>query len=565
MKLHDRSGSSSWPDPEDTYTRVKLENTGWTSVELAVPVETGGEGAESGKRPTYTRITQQNNTDHLHGLASAANGNLARKTSNTAMGSILAGGSATDALQMREPRATNAYDAKQMMRELEKAGTSTAMLSGITAPGSEGLLSQHSLLPSMSTPTLLSSPSQSILSAQSLAAVSPSPNISLATAPSAGSELWQSICVRILPLFNEEDLKGHVEDINDNVSSHIKKTLDRSPARAIDTLSKDLYAVCATGMYTFNARLNKHRGDDFRLVEALTEIWTTFFTRILPWLEACFLPFQTDSTLASLSTRGDTKPLSSLQTEPINIRKVALNTFRDQLILPWFDRFLQLFTRVGEFDVDIVRQTRRLDIGWNAEIEERVLYPRLMQMMNLVGSVQASEDIQSYIDELLRSLRAGREVYLAALNPHQSAGGGGMAHNHARDGSVSSSVLTATRDKRTNARHGWLPASAAKHGNKVAVDSGKENAYLSSLRSPTVDEAAATTSDSVHAVEDGTSQMPRISPDDSFKHSIHVDDTDGYGLSSSPFDSTPPLSQAQPALGLAFSSLGHRDRTEEDQ
>jgi hypothetical protein len=571
MKLHDTSGSSPWPDPRETYTRVKLENTGWTLVELGVPIDQSEERAEAARRPTYTRIVQQNNTEHLHGISSTANGDsngTARKMSNSAVGSLLAGGlgpaEGSSGLYLREPRATNAYDAKYMMRELERAGSSTAMLSGTTIAGSNAagneVLPAPSLLTSTSTPTILSSPSHSVLSAQSLASgLSPSPNPSLAIAPSVWSDLWQSICVRILPLFNDEDLKGHVEDINDSVSSHIQRTLDRSPARAIDSLSKDLYAVCTTGMYTLNARLNKYIGDDFRLIEALTEVWTTFVTKVLPWLEACFLPLHTDPTLVSLS-KGDDKPLSSLQTERINIRKIALLSFRDQILLPWFDRFRPLFTRVGEFDIDIVRLTRRLDIGRDAETEDRVLYPRLMQMTNLISSVHTSDEIQSYVDELLRSLRAGHDVYLAAMNPHQSAG---MA-SHARDVSGSSAVLAATRDKRTNARHGWLPASAAKHGNKVAVDSGKENAYLSSLRSPTVvEEAAATTSDSVHVFEDGSSQHPNASLDDSFKRAIHVDDADAYGLSSSSVEAA-PVSQS-PAYGLGLPSLDHWNGSEEHQ
>lgn len=558
--LHDTSSTSPWPDPRENYTRVRMENTGWTLVELAVPVEEADEEGFTGKRPTYFRIVQQNNTDHLRTATTSP------KVGNDMKRGVTNGGRATPPIL--GPKAINAYDSKYMMRELERAGSSSTMLSGsalgnsnYTLAGSnlgiEGMLAPP-LLPSTSTPTLLSSPAQSISTIQSPAVPSLSPNLSLANAPSAWSDLWHTICVRILPLFNDEGLRGHVEDINDSISNYIHKTLDRSPARAMDALSKDLYALCATGMYTLNARLNSHFQDDFRLLEALTEIWTSFFVKVLPWLEACFLPLQTDPTLATL-TKGDDKPVSLLQMEAIDVRKVALSAFRDQILIPWFDRLQPLLSRVGEFDIDIVRQTRRLDVR-NQATEDRVMYPRLMQMINIISSsIQESQEIQSYLDELIRSLRAGYEIYLAALNPQVQSGGG--PGGHSRDEISSSATLTSMRDKRTNARHGWLPASAAKHGNKVAMDTGKENAYLSSLKSPTVEEPEATTSDSIKAVEVGNnnSRAHRASLDKTYQEysDRNNEDTQVLPLSDKSTSIFAPF--AEPAIGLGLPTLEQWD------
>lgn len=39
MALHDDSASSPWSDPKASYQRVRLENTGWSRLELAVPFQ----------------------------------------------------------------------------------------------------------------------------------------------------------------------------------------------------------------------------------------------------------------------------------------------------------------------------------------------------------------------------------------------------------------------------------------------------------------------------------------------------------------------------------------------
>lgn len=581
MALHDVSVSSPWPDPRETYTRVRLENTGWTLVELAVPIEEAEEAGEGPgrKRLVYARIVQQNNTDHLRSISigSAAG----RKGSNpgaggtglaSAVGALLAGGDGTAASTGAGSKAGNAYDAKYMMRELERAGNTATMLSGSsstlvgsTTPSvgttSEGMLSipYHS---SSATPTM-SSPSHSATVTQSPAVVAPSPNLSLANAPSAGSDVWQAICVRILSLFNGEELKVPVEDINDSVSSHIQRTLDRSPARAMDALSKDLYALCATGLYTLNARLSMHYRDDFGFLDALTDVWTTFFTRILPWLEASFIPLQTDSTLASLSTSDD-KPLSSLQTEPIDTRKVALTAFRDQVVLSWSDRILSLFCHVGEYDMDLLRLTRKRNVtSMGQEREERLLYPRLMQMTNILSSVLTSDEVQTTLDELLHALRLGHESFRAALTPHQYASLGGIPHDAA---GANLDGLAATREKRNVARHGWLPKSAAKHGNRAAADGVNESAYLSSLRSPTIDDPGATTGDSTQVLEDGrgASTDNNTNEAQSAHHLDTSDDEDGLRESQSAMEALMPVfvPLQESAIGLGLPQLDQWDEGE---
>ena len=56
---------------------------------------------------------------------------------------------------------------------------------------------------------------------------------------------------------NGEGQRGYIEDLNDLVSSHIKRTLERlgSGPVVIHALSSDLVDLLAMGMLTLNAKL----------------------------------------------------------------------------------------------------------------------------------------------------------------------------------------------------------------------------------------------------------------------------------------------------------------------
>ncbi|KAI8976189.1 hypothetical protein BDB01DRAFT_727874 [Pilobolus umbonatus] len=103
-------------------------------------------------------------------------------------------------------------------------------------------------------------------------------------------DAWQSLCVRVLPLFNGEGVQGAIEDLNELL----------------------------------------------RLVEQ----WSFFFTYALPYFEAVFLPLRTDIRFKSPE-----------EEEVWNVRSMALRSFRDNVILLQTKRledvFNKLFTDFG--------------------------------------------------------------------------------------------------------------------------------------------------------------------------------------------------------------------------
>ncbi|KAI9277835.1 hypothetical protein BY458DRAFT_432523 [Sporodiniella umbellata] len=107
---------------------------------------------------------------------------------------------------------------------------------------------------------------------------------------SSQEDAWQTLCVRILPLFNGEGVQGSIEDLNELL----------------------------------------------RLVEQ----WSFFFSNALPYFEAVFLPLRTDIIYRSTD-----------EAEAWNVRNMAMRSFRDNVILLQTKRledvFNKLFTDFG--------------------------------------------------------------------------------------------------------------------------------------------------------------------------------------------------------------------------
>ncbi|EJF60477.1 HbrB-like protein [Dichomitus squalens] len=109
-----------------------------------------------------------------------------------------------------------------------------------------------------------------------------------ASAPSinatlSGESPWASLHVLILPLFNREQLRVQIEDLNQLVKRHISTVVSMAPGKAVATLEHDTFELIATGMVTLNSKLSGVEDD--KLVPRVVELWTFFWTQVLPYLE----------------------------------------------------------------------------------------------------------------------------------------------------------------------------------------------------------------------------------------------------------------------------------------
>ncbi len=477
--------------------------------------------------------------------SSNSHNNNAMTPSTPATGASLAtnGASKSSTTTPASARSLVAYDSRMMARELERAGAAS-MLAGSEAgppaglgvssypssgststlsserqgstvglgngPGStptsaldrspavgSGLASGHAAgsqsgPSAASASTLFGTYPQATTSALA-GATSPNPaGLTFPVGPGTSSDTWQMICIRVLPLFNGEALRTSIEELNEMVSLHVRKTLDRSQAHAIESLTLDLISLTSTGTLTLNSKLQGL--DDSRLLLRLVEVWTFFLGQVLPYCEGCFLPLQTDTTLrsliassssyaggsgaggasssnlglfsssANLTQSGAALILSGAANaghdqQRIDVRKILLVVFRDQVLLPIYERLVYLFTHLSELDPAFsAAEDPTISGGGDDGIKQVSL--RLLQMTSVLASILSEDEAQDAMDNLLRALRLGSKNTSAGRNRGTGEGPGARS----------------TSPTQRNNRRGWMAQKARKHGAAHCLDTDANKA-----------------------------------------------------------------------------------------
>ncbi|KAG0359498.1 HbrB-like-domain-containing protein [Gamsiella multidivaricata] len=255
----------------------------------------------------------------------------------------------------------------------------------------------------------------------------------------ATEDVWQALCIKVLTLFNGQGLTGAIEDLNDLV----RKCLQ---TRSLHTLCDEISELLNNGMLTLNAKL----GDvpDEKLVSRLVEVWSFFFGTVLPYFEGVFLPLQIQLKKAhaektawratggsssgisggltlSLSNNGvSSSGLSTMSTisiggmesnsasgivgaspksiaadaerkyedsEPQNVRTMALTGFRDLVILPMVDRLGGVFAK--------------LFMDFDASIPVTDTASRMLQMTSVLTSIQSGDAQQLLMEQVSNRLK----------------------------------------------------------------------------------------------------------------------------------------------------------------
>ncbi|CDS01660.1 uncharacterized protein SPSC_01262 [Sporisorium scitamineum] len=426
-------------------------------------------------------------------------------------------------------RSLNSYDARMMARELERAGAASMLAgseagpsssssatgyypssassstlaadrhgsvagyaSGSGSAGAGGTLDRPGFPSSPGVGSTLGAPltpNPQFVGAgtpgNAAGATSPNPaGLTFPIGPGTSSDTWQMICIRVLPLFNGEALRTSIEELNEMVSLHVRKTLDRGQSHAIESLTLDLMSLTSTGTLTLNSKLQNL--EDTRLLLRLVEVWTFFLGQVLPYCEACFLPFHTDPTLRSLvsgsssyaasaSGAGNSNagPFSTsthftqsgaaailsgaanvnLDLQHIDVRKILLVVFRDQVLMPIYERLIYLFAHLTELDpaFSAAEATSSSTSGGGGDDGIKQVSLRLLQMISVLASILSDDEAQDAMDNLLRALRLGSKG--ASNGRNRSAGDG---HG-----------TRAASPTQKNNRRGWMAQKARKHGNGV--------------------------------------------------------------------------------------------------
>ncbi|KAF8891702.1 HbrB-like-domain-containing protein [Infundibulicybe gibba] len=238
------------------------------------------------------------------------------------------------------------YDSKLVSREMHRLGG----------------------LPSGLTPQLSTAPSVTSLS------LPPPSSMAQVNSSNPTADPWGALHVHVLPLFNGEPLRIPIEDLNILVKRHIRAVVSASPPKALAKLEKDASELISSGMVTLNSKLKGI--DDERLLGLVVETWVFFWDQVLTYVEGVLLPLQTDALLSSLyrnpkahhravsPNRQGKISISSLssgfQTTSyhIDVRTVALRSFRDKVVLPLSARIYARLTMSNRQDKIPYQQPR---------------------------------------------------------------------------------------------------------------------------------------------------------------------------------------------------------------
>ncbi|KAG9099851.1 hypothetical protein FRC06_004768 [Ceratobasidium sp. 370] len=282
---------------------------------------------------------------------SRSQGGVSRDTASV----VSASSSSMNAARTSPVKGRAAYDAKLMVREMDRLGLSSAVPSANTS--SLSLPLSNPTLPTMTTGSPAATPD---------------------TAP------YQQLHVHVLPLFNSENLKVPIEDLNDLVKRHVQAVISRAPSRALAALEQDVRELVNTGMMTLNGKLAGL--EEETLLTRVVQVWGQFWEQVLPYLEGVFLPLQTEKILQNLSRNPKSmrpgSPGSPSHDIPgvvplvgcltIDVRSVVLQSFRDSIILPIWPKLYDQFVSMGK------------DVEAGIALGDR--YSRLQQMLLVLSS-----------------------------------------------------------------------------------------------------------------------------------------------------------------------------------
>ncbi len=188
-------------------------------------------------------------------------------------------------------------------------------------------------------------------------------------------DAWDFLKAKILVIFEGEDVRIPVEDLNKLVTIHIQQCVQkRDPSIVIG----DLEDLLKTGFLSLNHTIRSVPDD--RLIPYLVSMWMQVFGTILPFMQAVFLPLDlefkgrgsiltspkmaadfwgnlpsadTGSVFSSsASTGGDFESVVPAG-EELEVRRIVLIAFRDTVITPRFDMLKATFSRLSLESINV--------------------------------------------------------------------------------------------------------------------------------------------------------------------------------------------------------------------
>ena len=180
-------------------------------------------------------------------------------------------------------------------------------------------------------------------------------------------DAWDFLKAKLLNVFEGEDVRIAVEDLNRLVTIHVQRCVQK---RDPSIIVGDLEDLLQTGFLSLNHTLGQIR--DESLVPHLVSMWLSVFGFILPFMQAVFLPLDQEfkgrgTVLTSQKMAAEfwghipnstpklgTSPADSYAEddviaagEELEVRRILLIAYRDVVILPRFEILKTTFSRLS--------------------------------------------------------------------------------------------------------------------------------------------------------------------------------------------------------------------------
>ncbi|KAJ7188470.1 HbrB-like-domain-containing protein [Mycena filopes] len=368
------------------------------------------------------------------------------------------------------------YDSKLVSREMHRLGNLAHLPAGLA-------------------PSLSQAPSVTSLA---LPAPGSMAQVSLA---SSSADPWGALHVQVLPLFNNEPLQICIEDLNQLVKRHIGSVVSASPSKAVATLEHDAAELIAAGMVTLNAKLAGTPDD--ALVRRVVEVWSFFWDQILTYVEGVLLPLHTDPLLSTLYRGKPHRPSSPRQTSKgsiaftptmaannIDVRTVALRSFRDKVIVPLATRLRACIINREDKDntQDTVTQPRLQQMLLVLTSQSRLRPPPI----SLTSAPPQPSPNEAAVADLLRAVRSPRPQFDAKaattpISPPRAPSflSGGLPRD--RRGRIAQKSLNLVGIKVTEEADDDLFGDETPKVAQGLTEREREREFLEALRSPDID------------------------------------------------------------------------------
>ncbi|KAI4185885.1 MAG: hypothetical protein L6R41_003857 [Letrouitia leprolyta] len=167
----------------------------------------------------------------------------------------------------------------------------------------------------------------------------------------SAEDAWDFLRAKILIIFKDEELRMPVEDLNKLVLVNIQRCIAK---RIPSIIIEDLRDLLQNGFVSLDQTLSLV--PDHRLVPRLVDMWLLVFGKILPYVQAVFLPldleFKGHGSLMSPREAAEFWGANPDDTDgafgsEFDVRRIVLLSYRDNVILPRHDTLKATFSRLS--------------------------------------------------------------------------------------------------------------------------------------------------------------------------------------------------------------------------